>query len=210
MDQQSFYVHTDLLQKFSQSFKPTLEDASSVDDKLQVISLRGHHPEIFQVFVHFLYTGLIFSSKEGDFKLDPTSSPSPPTDAEWTRLMGAWVLGETLSATPFKDACVDALIVKMNETGKFPPNGYTIVYNHGTAHCGMHRLCVDVAVWRSNDAFLARCERDGKFGEYWFDVAVALKKARHDGRKGEASFTKDGTCYYHDHGDEEPCYKTMF
>lgn len=69
---------------------------------------------------------------------------------------------------------------------------------------------MDLVVWSWNDATMANCKNDmSKFAEFWFDVAIGLNGVKYRGRAESAPYMTEGTCYYHDHG-EEPCYETMF
>lgn len=123
-NQQIFFVHKDLLSKHSDFFKTTLENGGK-EPEIRTVLLPDEDPAHFEIFAGFLYTGQVFSSKDGDFK--PANPPATlAADFEYMRLLQSWVLGEKLLSTSLKDACTDAFIAKISETKAHPMSGYTI------------------------------------------------------------------------------------
>lgn len=199
---QAFFIHKSLLSKHSDFFKAAL-DSNWKEGNEYTVRLPEDDPEHFQLFAAFLYSGQIYSSKDGDHKAARLEG-----DSEFKRILQSWILGEKLLSVEFKDACTDAFIAKMLEDGTYS-NG-TIIYPHGAAQCGMKRLCVDVAVWKWNAKAIDKARKKDIDPEFWVGLAAALHKTKLSGLKGRAPFMEQSTCGYHDHDEGSPCYKTMF
>ena len=48
--------------------------------------------------------------------------------------------------------------------------------------------------------------------EFLRDVAVALFKVKHlsEAQQAKSPISNKSGCFYHEHGADKPCYKTMF
>jgi hypothetical protein len=53
-------------------------------------------------------------------------------------------------------------------------------------------------------------QQDNSHAQFFFDLAVAMNQVKKEGIRGVPPFSKENTCLYHDHGDNSPCYKTVF
>ena len=177
------------------------------------MSLEEDNPESFEIFYNFLYTGQIFSAKEGDYRRSPDTSVSPPIhyDSEWSRLYESWSLGQKLLSTTFKDAITDALPLKMVDARNWPLRMHETIYPCSSSTFAIRRLLVDVAIWKWTPEHMECSGVKESSAQFFFDVASAMKKLRVSGDKGDAPFQGQNICFYHEHEAQGmPCYKTMF
>lgn len=168
------------------------------------MEIKDDTPEVFDVFFRFLYSGKIFTMKDGDL----TVSDQGNTDKEWPRLRDCWIMGEKLLSNSFKDAITDALIEKVSTDSKYPLSIHEGIFLESGGQVGMRKLLVDLATWYWTAESISRSNGQGT--EFFFQVALAMKKLRPTDLTGKAPFEKEDTCIYHDHGESSACYKTMF
>lgn len=206
-NRQAFLVHKDLLSKYSAFFRAAL-DGEWREGREKTIYLKEHKTEAFQIFQHFIYTGQVCSSKTGDLE-ERSESALCTIDREWARLSQAWIFGEAVLSTAFKDAVVDAMIAKFKQTSIGLTNVQRAIYQHSTTNSKIRCLLVDNAVWDwSRHAFDAFSSKEPV--DFFFDLARALHQYRRSGLEGKAPYYGSNTCVYHEHGQESPCYKNMF
>ncbi|KAF2094511.1 hypothetical protein NA57DRAFT_80315 [Rhizodiscina lignyota] len=132
------------------------------------IRLPEQEPEIFKIFVQWLYSGHIYSAHEGD---DSGNKES----CEWSRLCGLYLLGDDLRDYIFKNAVIDAVIMRALVTNEHPSGFVEHIYTHTTGSDPMRKLLADFWVWSAADSLEGDYE-DLKKGplEFWKDVAQAM------------------------------------
>jgi hypothetical protein len=107
--------------------------------------------DAFENFHSFLYTGKVYTVVEGE-------ENAPGMDREWIRIMNAWILGEVLLSTSFKDAAVDALIHKLASNNAHSKGMYALAYRYSSEGSAIRRLMLDLAVtWWDEGAPLDVC-----------------------------------------------------
>lgn len=196
----TFYVHEDVAKAHSDFFAAALRNGWKESEE-RVVRLPEETAERFRVFAKFLYTGKIFSRKEGD-------KPSAKEDWEWDRLSGCWRLGDKLGSTSFQDAIVDAINHKIESTKSCPTQLHQGAYRDTATSNSLRRLAVDIAVWNW-EAMIAEAKQ-GPWDTFFLDLAVRLHGLDDSERNATAPFLGD-TCKYHEHvAAKKPCYKTMF
>jgi hypothetical protein len=164
--------------------------------------------DAFENFHSFLYTGKVYTVVEGE-------ENAPGMDREWIRIMNAWILGEVLLSTSFKDAAVDALIHKLASNNAHSKGMYALAYRYSSEGSAIRRLMLDLAVtWWDEGAPLDVCADSelAILAPFFRRVCSALLKEKSQPASAETTVsptTRAGTCFYHEHGDK-PCYKTMF
>ena len=210
--QETFAGHKNLLEKHSQFFASAL-NSNWKEGNDNHVTLEDDLAEAFDTFLKFLYSGKIFSIKDGDSTRHPGETYSH--DKEWERLAYCWMLGEKLLSSSFKDAITDTIIckmqdTKMQDTRSWPLDLHGTVYQGSAGDRGLRRLLVDVAVWEWSDSNIYDVVKKNNAPQFVGDLAIALSKFRKAGLHGDAPFSKKDTCLYHDHGDATPCYKTTF
>lgn len=205
-EKKTFVLHQELIVRHSQ-FCASALSKDWRERKEGHIALETDDPEIFEVFRQFLYSGNIFSIKDGDLA-ESTGGSKKQDDQEWLRLGQCWILGDKLISTSFKDAVTDALIIKMRDSNYHPTQLYRAIYRESAGPCGMRKLMADIAAYEWDQETLSKCDRSSDLAEFFYDVMLA-QKAKEDDEDSVAPVETGNTCDYHDHGDL-PCYKTMF
>lgn len=74
----------------------------------------------------------------------------------------------------------------------------------------MKKLCVDIVVYNWDNETMVKCKGNGEFGEFWYDVAIALNTYKISGIPITAPHGVETACLYQDHVQGELCYKEMF
>ena len=179
----------------------------------RIVRLPEQNSESFETFIRFLYTGCIYSSKDGD-RTESQGEDFTSRDEEWVRLAKLWKLGQSIMSTSFKDAITDALISKLKDGADVPVGMYRGIYPASPQTAGVRKLLVDIAVWGWHPKVLQAQRQKASLKEcadFFLDLAVALDKIKITGRQGEAPYLKqEDFCGYHDHEAEgKPCYRTI-
>lgn len=177
------------------------------ESQTKSVDLQDSDPDVFAIFALFIHTGKIFSTRPGDVEVYADGSRR---DWEWARLAKAWVLGDRLRATAFKDGMADAICDKMVLDRKWPITLHQIIYPGSTpAAKGIRRLCVDIAATKWDARTLKTTMRSEEWNEFFEDVAVRLLQMREQGKENEVVFKAPG-CTYHEHvGEGTKCWRSM-
>ena len=201
-----FDVHENLLLRHSDFFKAALSGGWRERDERKV-TLSEEKTEIFEIFSRFIYSGSIFSHKEGDEYWANEKSLSH----EWKRLQDCWNLGEKLQSTSFKDAIVDAIVAEYRTQLKVPLDIHNRIYASSHKKSKIRILLVDFAIHGWKLSAFENLQQDRRQPDFIFDVAAALLKIKKRGVNTKPAYLGDETCTYHVHEAEgKACYKTMF
>lgn len=202
---QTFHLHKDIAVKFS-DFLAAASRNGWREAAEGVIKLPEQDSEVFAIFEAFIYNGCIYSKKEGDeFRgLDGVNK-----NKEWARLSSAWLLGETLQASAFKDAVVDAWI-DLLRSPQVPLSAFVSIYPGTVGKSPMKELLIDVAIWGWHRKTFEEALQCTSGQAFLADVAVKQSGMLEDGRPKKAPYADGSTCIYHEHGEDKPCYRTMF
>lgn len=209
----TFIIHKGLLTSHSEFFKTALK-VEWVEGQKRIVSLPVDDPEAFDIFYNFLYTGQIFSCKDGDFKEVKEAKDNlnvSHIDSEWARLPNCWILGQKLLSTSFQDATTDAIIAKVVGDRMPAVDLHEIIYPKSSPTSAVRKVLVDMAVWNWPTGTMSRRRWNGEWAQFFFDVAVAKDRFVTDKDQGRGPLYAEDTCGYHEHKAEgKPCYKTMF
>lgn len=104
-ERQFFRAHKSLVSDHSAFFEAAMKQGWK-ESAEGIVRLPVHSPAAFRMFLAFLYTGHVHSIFTSD-------SPSDGDNQEWNYLEEAWLLGEHLMSTSFKDAIVDTIVLKL-------------------------------------------------------------------------------------------------
>ncbi|OCK77872.1 hypothetical protein K432DRAFT_395251 [Lepidopterella palustris CBS 459.81] len=115
-----------------------------MEESDRVIRLPADKPDIFELFVQFLHTRVIFSKHDGDRRVKPNATP---LNFDWVRLAELYVIGEKLQATELKNAVVDSMI-EMSGAGH-PTGMATSFYTYTDPSAKIRRLYVEFFVWEN-------------------------------------------------------------
>lgn len=201
-----FYINPDLAIQHSGFFKAILENGSEEagNQTIRLSNLNDDVAATFEGFQSFLYSGKVVLGGRFDESAD--------YDEEWDLLTDYWLLGNSLLSTSFKDAVVDAMVHKLSLAQTVPLDVYIDMYQHSSDSAPIRKLMVDIAVHEWEEEAIATVDTDNEptlQAEFLRDVAVALFKVS-GAQQAENPISVHSGCYYHEHGAEKPCYKTMF
>lgn len=169
------------------------------------VTRKEDDPEHFEMFARFLYSGKAYSRMDGD----RSSADGKIKDTEFSRLFFAWKLGGRLQSPSFKDAMVDAICDKISQEKVHPTDSYRAIYPHTSTGAPLRRLIVDIAVWFWQARNFGETTFHESWNEFFRDLALRQHEVGKNGGMGPAPF-ESPSCNYHEHGDDSPCYKTMF
>jgi len=160
----------------------------------------------FESFQSFLYAGKIVLSE---------TVVRPEEDKEWDNLADSWILGNSLLSGSFKDAVVDAIVHKLLLEQSVPLDIHRVLYQNSSDSSPIRKLMVDIALhsWDEEDiADVLVDEEPVLQATFLRDVAVALFMVKHlsEAQQAKSPISAKSGCFYHEHGADKPCYKTMF
>jgi hypothetical protein len=205
-----YFIHADLASKHSSFFQTCLKTGwkESAERIVRLPDLPADSAAVFEDFLSLLYTGKVYSIVRGQERHADGAE-------EWVRLGNAWILGEVLLSTSFKDAVVDAMMHKISSDDCMPTFEILPIYRHSPAGSPIRRLMVDIAAnhWSEHSALSIETDDDPAILATFFQsVTIALMKRAlqpKPAKKVKDPLGQLSQCLYHDHG-VEPCYKTMF
>lgn len=166
--------------------------------------LSGHNARVLNLFPSFCVTGKIHS------RSDESQLTGQQLLEELDILSRAWEVGHWLESATFKDAVVDAMQAAM-ATHREELSGYDEhenVYAIAGEDSGLGRLLLDHVIWHLHvPALRGALDGDGLLGA---GLARRLQELGDQVPAEGLSFGDLETCYYHEHKDEEQCYRSMF
>lgn len=166
------------------------------------IALKEEDPEVFEVYLYWLY-----------FETLPVRNDSPGSEgnAEYAQLAKAYVLGELLQDVNFKDAVLDAILIKTNSKASdgqtwfpFGP-AFRYIYEGTPESSAARRLLVDLYTYHGHGDWLKGWADKDLPKEFLHDLAIAALTKR---PRPSASLEEEkGACGYHEHQpDPSNCY----
>lgn len=204
-DIEKFLVRKKLATRYSDVIRKALSNGWK-EAKENIIRFPEESPETFQAFATFLDTGAIHLDhfKKNTTKPATAQQGRPDIDKQWDNIAQAWLLGEHLLSTPFKDALVDKTIHILRTTAEIPKTMLPKIIAGSVGRSGMRDLLVDIAAYHLFAADLEEQPDGEAYAGYWKQVAIA------DPSLGAPYDRVDVGCRYHDHGKGKLCYKAMF
>jgi len=162
----------------SSTFMRTALKKEWKDGRVRKIHLPQEDPETIRRYLHFIYRGEIPSKVDG-----VATRQDVPFKGEYRLLADLYVLGETLQDVRFKNAILDAMMVRarfqgQSEEGKqvafYPPNNaINTIYRGTTSYSPARRMMVDFHVQRGKKEWL---DTDQICPEFVLDLAKALQE----------------------------------
>ena len=169
-------------------------------DDGRILKLPGDKPENIKVYVAWLYSNRIFTKPEGE--VDKMSS------VESDRLVDAYIFGDEIQDSDFKDAIIDAIIEEDEETDSYYINARKI-WEYTPPGALIRRYIVDRYVWIGTEKWL----KDDVVPYLNQDFLVELGRALYEKIRSPKDYTGGApsvrdSCLYHEHTSKgEPCYK---
>ncbi|KAF2874076.1 hypothetical protein BDV95DRAFT_565353 [Massariosphaeria phaeospora] len=176
--EQLFTIHESLLRSSSFFFDSALKDGWKENEQ-KAISLPSVIPEIFTVYVKWLYTGQFFLTRDGDDRVvkdDATGKILKRNSTEWWRWKACYELADFIQDSDFKDACVDVALELMKSIGYCMQMG-NLIYHLSVEGSPARKFAVDIAVCKFRVHGFEELAKKGN-SEYIGDVMVALAKAK--------------------------------
>jgi hypothetical protein len=211
-DAEMFIVRKNLATRYSDVIKKAFAGGWK-EAKENVISFPEESPEAFQVFMTFLDTGVIHLNhfKSNDLTITQEAEHDHAIDEQWNQITQAWLLGEHLFCSSFKDALIDKMLHTLQTTAEIPKTMFPKIIAGSVARSGMRDLLVDIAAYHLFAADLeAQPDNDASCAAYWKQVAIAYRHRITNPSLSAPYDQVDVECRYHDHGENKPCYKVMF
>lgn len=172
-----------------------------------VVRLPAGDADAFQIYSQWLYTRRLHThpgSRRHIFV---------KIKEEWARLVRAYLLGEFLQDTVFRDSVIDAMQEWAQNCLSMSAYAYqqaTEIYDKTSSASPLRHLVADLTAWRQTNAFLVDEQRLLLPPEFVWDLAKSLWArlvVSGSGLVVEEPVEKHrGTCYYHCHG-LQPCYR---
>ncbi|KAM0720125.1 hypothetical protein Q7P37_004261 [Cladosporium fusiforme] len=194
---EKFLVHEALAKRRSKFITAALKKCWD-EGKQRIVTLPEVSPETFQLFCDFVNTGFCQIPVKKDQE-----------DAAWVQVTDAWLLGDYLDSTSFKDAILDTMLAAIRQTSNRPISMFQEIFGCTRSPSGMRRLLVDLVVYSWPLGTLAKQPVEERCLDFFRDVSVAIELKDKKGLiSWDAPYMKDDIkCHYHDHGSEEGCYR---
>ncbi|KEQ58550.1 uncharacterized protein M437DRAFT_59014 [Aureobasidium melanogenum CBS 110374] len=185
-------LHRNLLTSVSVFFSAGLS-SSFKESETGVFELEEEDPATFSIFEQWVYKDRLFINRTtGD------------DDQEWDCLPRLYTLGERLDAPKFKDAVINAIIEKVNESKVIPDTWASYVYQNTVSACALRRLIVDFHVFAQKGRLLKRgaCpDAEEPEEQFLWDVVVRMGEVGQQVFGEKADMPWVDACVYHEHGE---------
>ncbi|KAK3614217.1 hypothetical protein LTR56_027395 [Elasticomyces elasticus] len=201
----NFYIHEEKLIDHSDFFKAALSGDRWLEGTERKVSLPEDKPDAFEGFQCFLYSGVIIGQDPAQIELQKDGLTS---DQEYETISNAWVLADKLQSCSYKDAMTDNLAIKVVAEAAVPLDMQNVFADGTSMSVGMARLLVDVAIRHWTVQGFEKLDLDRAPKTFVRKLLVGLAETKDRSAK-ETPWLKED-CHYHDHGEDKPCYKTMF
>ncbi|KAI4189404.1 MAG: hypothetical protein L6R41_001512 [Letrouitia leprolyta] len=140
--QKSFVMHTELLTYHSAFFKAAT--AGNWDEaKTGVINLPEDDPEVFQLFLDWLY--------QPKLCLDDIQAHS------LSLIFALWIFGDKKQAAVFQNAVIEDLRTFTNNAPNFSPGDMRFAFDNIAEGSSLRSFLVDISFWQSSIVKLLQC-----------------------------------------------------
>lgn len=200
----SFYVHEDVLCKSSDFFDIETSytyrhESSNGGDFDEIVWLPNEDPEIFHIYVQWLYHQKIFS----DVPYDENDMNRSAYDNEWPRLLNLYVCGKHLEDDSFCNAVMDAVCDKLNRNaGRYTYTGDlagAVSEKLGTAS-PFYRVLVDMYAWIGDEEWIASEMGNAATPiQFYMSIVQQMIQLRDGPAKDKAFPWAEDICRYHVH-----------
>lgn len=193
-------VHSDLLAGSTKTYLNTRFYEG------QVCWLPEVDPSIADLWRLYLYTGNVFSQDEAIDQDTADTGDESHADGEWSKLAQAYLLGRKIQDDGFLDACVSALIAKVQDTGRFPTGIAGEVYMGTAPGDKLRKLIVDLHVYMGECECLREPHEDARGPKAFLrDVQREKRRASDILRRPRVQPWESDPCMYHVHGEMTWC-----
>ncbi|KAF2466689.1 uncharacterized protein BDR25DRAFT_268063 [Lindgomyces ingoldianus] len=184
---QIFYFHQGLLSSSSSFFRAAMKpEWDERRAETNTIDLRDTDPAIFRLYAHWAYFGTI-----------PMPTEANASDT-FVQLAHAYVLGEKLMSTKFKNTILDTFITSSMKFGFYPIGEPVAVMYEGTAeNSAGRRLLVEFCAYVAHgkeDSWMLEFENCPK--EFLVDVMKVMVKVRPAPTENPWPWLEESTQYH--------------
>lgn len=190
---QKFVVHEAQICHYSTFFKAACKKEWKASETAE-ITLSEDDPEIFELFVNFIYHQQLKSD------IEPNSHPDFP------QLISLYILADKLQVAKLKNAVMDALHAKRDE-GHIAPSPILVkeAYKNTTEGSLLRKYLVDIWAYTAVSIVHGIWESIENYsGEFLFDLAKLQTERLHQSFPTTAPW-KRSMCAYHEHITGFPC-----
>jgi len=190
-----FIIHEGLVKPRSEFVRLALRGEWK-EAQERTIPLPEDDPNIFSVYQQWLYVGLI--------QTRPNSAPFK-TDDEFRTLVKAYILGEKIMDSNFKDSIVDAIVEKLRLAHRFDTGLTDLVFDNTLPASPLRRLWLDAYYNFGSPAWLDASLVGSPINA---EFMVEFSRYQMEFRSSSGAFGPDamfGSCTYHEHG-LRPCH----
>lgn len=198
-DPTDFHVHGELLCDHSPFFANAMKKKWTGDND-RILELPDDKPGSIEVYLVWLYSNRIFKKPEGEVNKD--------SGVRFDRLIDAYIFGDKIQDSDFKDAIIDALIERDIEDITFFIDARKI-WESTPPGALIRRYMVDIFVWEGVEDWLGDDVMSYLNQDFLVELGRALYKRIISPKDytGVAPYVRD-SCLYHEHISKgEPCYK---
>ncbi|RFU24056.1 hypothetical protein B7463_g12285, partial [Scytalidium lignicola] len=159
----------------------------------RLVRLEEDDPNTFELYLHWLYRDTL------PVRID---EPGPASNSEYLQLAKAYILGDKLQDSDFKDVVTDAMIdkckSKASDGRSWFPVGPVIkcIYDNTLESSKARRLLVDIYVHNGSGSWISDwAKKDDIPKDFLYDITIALLSKR-GGSEGVGSEDNKGRGSY--------------
>ena len=212
-DKREFTIHESLLRSSAPYFEAALKKEWK-EGHMREIPMSDDDSDAVELFLQWLYSGRIWT--------DPCANMSGPDDdkqatsQEMWKLIKVYCFGEKIQDSCFKDVVLDCIIdwtrVNTDKERRHYPEAEHAAYVWDTTpeNSRLRRLILDLYTYGIDEVHIRDVSHTGLLK----DLAVSLRKGcvssswPYSRDPFDSALSKaENTCAYHEHGDDNPCYK---
>ncbi len=193
-EKQRFGIHKDLVCFHSPYFKGAFE-GHFAEAKSGEVVLEDVRPEVFGIFVHWLYTKSIDETICIDTPFDVIEKFKKEAESNGN-LFEAWLLAEYLQVPKLQNQIIRLLIEKSHKSGGVCKLSQldALIYEKTSVESPLRKFCVDCMCWSSaldilDQMIIRQCPQ-----EMIFDLCIAERKRRMNPSMGNP--LQDAENYY--------------
>ncbi|KAI9876477.1 MAG: hypothetical protein M1830_006433 [Pleopsidium flavum] len=194
-EKRNFGIHKDLLKHHSTYFDAALTGTFK-ESQEGLVLLPEDSPDVFELFVNWLYTQAFFWGKEDTEDL-----------MTWRNLVQLYVFADLRGVSTLKNLVIDAISGGYLQKITYRPydlmHEVPWIYQNTVKTSPLRRLLVDWFVWDTFPIERLIPIKDDLNIEYVLDVAQGLQDRVRD--QSTLGPWQIGSCYYHDHATGKLC-----
>ncbi|KAI4922003.1 hypothetical protein J4E90_000431 [Alternaria incomplexa] len=175
-EERIFHIHKGVLCKTSAFFRNATKPEWTAPTP-RPIDLSDERPDIFYLYVQWLYNGKI--AVETMSSSDSDAEVRKHENVNFHSLIQSYILGEKLMDTTFQNSVLKCLIECVKQEDNFPSDlTVKLAYERTTKHSPLRKLLVDFWVWYGCSDWAADDMNEDLGTEFTNDLLKAVLKVR--------------------------------